>query len=79
MTTATDRTETSKDFESTQTLTAPPEKVLAALRTRWTNALDRLVSFVETGLIAYARDSFHSTMSVAARPRPCSPPFDTEA
>jgi len=34
----------------------------------WTNALDRLVSFVETGLIAYARDSFHSTMSIAAPP-----------
>jgi uncharacterized protein YndB with AHSA1/START domain len=34
----------------------------------WTNALDRLVSFVETGLIAYARDSFHSTMSIAATP-----------
>ena len=33
MTTATDRTETSRDFESTQTLSASPEKVLAALRT----------------------------------------------
>ena len=38
MTTATDRTEasedeTSEDFESTKTLSAPPEKVLAALRT----------------------------------------------
>jgi uncharacterized protein YndB with AHSA1/START domain len=34
----------------------------------WTNALDRLVSFVETGLITDARDSFHSTMSIAASP-----------
>jgi len=34
----------------------------------WTNALDRLVSFVETGLTAYARDSFHSTLSIAATP-----------
>ena len=34
----------------------------------WTNALDRLLSFVETGLIAYARDSFHSALSVAAPP-----------
>jgi uncharacterized protein YndB with AHSA1/START domain len=33
MTTATDRTETSEDFESTKTLSAPPEMVLAALRT----------------------------------------------
>ena len=33
MTTATDRTETSEDFESTKTFSAPPEKVLAALRT----------------------------------------------
>jgi uncharacterized protein YndB with AHSA1/START domain len=33
MTTATDRTETSKDFESTKTFSAPPEKVLAALQT----------------------------------------------
>src|ERR1700689_1776455 len=33
MTTATDRTETNEDFESTRTLGAPPEKVLAALRT----------------------------------------------
>ena len=33
MTTAADRTETSEDFESTKALTAPPEKVLAALRT----------------------------------------------
>ena len=32
MTTATDRTETSEDFESTKTFSAPPEKVLAALR-----------------------------------------------
>jgi len=34
----------------------------------WTNALDRLVSFTETGLVAYARDSFHSTMHIAAPP-----------
>jgi len=34
----------------------------------WTNALDRLVTFAETGLIAYARDSFHSTMRIAATP-----------
>ena len=33
MLTSTDPTETSEDFESTQTLSAPPEKVLAALRT----------------------------------------------
>ena len=33
MTTAADRTETSEDFESTKALSAPPEKVLAALRT----------------------------------------------
>jgi uncharacterized protein YndB with AHSA1/START domain len=160
MSTATDRTETSEDFESTLTFAASPEDVLAALRTPeaisswwcpatasaeqestlemasrsgskfldlrvepaeegrvvwsvlrapltpewvgttivfeveeshagatlrfrhhglttqcdcfdmcqegWTNALDRLISFVETGLIAYARDSFHSTMSIAA-------------
>jgi uncharacterized protein YndB with AHSA1/START domain len=33
MTTATDRTETSEDFESTKTFSAPPGKVLAALRT----------------------------------------------
>src|ERR1700691_4186240 len=33
MTTSTDRTETSEDFESTKTLSAPPEKGLAALRT----------------------------------------------
>ena len=32
MTTATDRTETSEDFESTRTFSAPPEEVLAALR-----------------------------------------------
>jgi uncharacterized protein YndB with AHSA1/START domain len=34
----------------------------------WTNALDRMVSFVETDLIADARDSFRSTMSIAATP-----------
>jgi uncharacterized protein YndB with AHSA1/START domain len=34
----------------------------------WTNALDRLVSFAETGLVAYARDSFHSTMHIDAPP-----------
>jgi uncharacterized protein YndB with AHSA1/START domain len=33
MTTATDRTETSEDFESTKALSALPEKVIAALRT----------------------------------------------
>jgi uncharacterized protein YndB with AHSA1/START domain len=33
MTTDTDHTETSEDFESTQAIGAPPEKVLAALRT----------------------------------------------
>jgi uncharacterized protein YndB with AHSA1/START domain len=33
MTTATDRTDTGKDFESTKTFSAPPEEVLAALRT----------------------------------------------
>ena len=33
MTTPTDSTETSEDFECTKTLGAPPEKVLAALRT----------------------------------------------
>lgn len=32
----------------------------------WTNALGRLVSFVETGQVAYAKDSFHATMSIAA-------------
>jgi uncharacterized protein YndB with AHSA1/START domain len=32
MTTAADRTETSEDFESTKTFSAPPERVLAALR-----------------------------------------------
>jgi uncharacterized protein YndB with AHSA1/START domain len=37
-------------------------------REGWTNALDRLVSFVETGLVTYPRDSFHSTQSVAAAP-----------
>jgi uncharacterized protein YndB with AHSA1/START domain len=34
----------------------------------WTNALDRLISFAETGVVAYPRDSFHSTMSIAAPP-----------
>ena len=34
----------------------------------WTNALDRLVGFAETGQMAYARDSFHSTMHIAAPP-----------
>jgi len=34
----------------------------------WTEALGRLDSFVETGQVAYARDSFHSTMSIAAPP-----------
>jgi uncharacterized protein YndB with AHSA1/START domain len=34
----------------------------------WTNALSRLISFVETGQVAYARDSFHATMSIAAPP-----------
>jgi uncharacterized protein YndB with AHSA1/START domain len=34
----------------------------------WTNALGRLVSFVETGQVADARDSFHATMSIAAPP-----------
>jgi uncharacterized protein YndB with AHSA1/START domain len=33
MTTTAHRTETSEDFESTKTFSAPPEKVLAALRT----------------------------------------------
>jgi uncharacterized protein YndB with AHSA1/START domain len=33
MTTAADRTETSEDFESMKACSAPPEKVLAALRT----------------------------------------------
>jgi uncharacterized protein YndB with AHSA1/START domain len=34
----------------------------------WTNALDRLVSFVETGRITNARDSFQSTRSISAAP-----------
>ncbi len=34
----------------------------------WTNALDRLVSFTQTGLVAYARDSFHSAVRIAAPP-----------
>jgi uncharacterized protein YndB with AHSA1/START domain len=33
MTTTSDRTETSEDFESTRTVAAPPEAILAALRT----------------------------------------------
>ena len=37
-------------------------------REGWTNALDRLVSFVEAGQVAYPRDSFHSTQSVTAAP-----------
>lgn len=32
----------------------------------WTDALHRLVSYVETGAVAYARDSFQSTLPVAA-------------
>ena len=34
----------------------------------WTNALDRLVSFVETGRLGYARDSFQATRSISAPP-----------
>jgi uncharacterized protein YndB with AHSA1/START domain len=34
----------------------------------WTDALGRLVSYVETGAVAYARDSFQSTLPVAAPP-----------
>ena len=34
----------------------------------WTNALDRLVSFVETGRLGYARDSFQATRSIGAPP-----------
>ena len=34
----------------------------------WTSALDRLVTFVATGQVAYARDSFQSTKSIAASP-----------
>ncbi len=34
----------------------------------WTNALGRLVSFVETGRLAYARDSFQATKSISASP-----------
>ena len=34
----------------------------------WTNALDRLVSFVATGRLAYARDSFQATKIISASP-----------
>jgi uncharacterized protein YndB with AHSA1/START domain len=34
----------------------------------WTNALSRLVSFVETGRLAYARDSFQATKRISASP-----------
>ncbi|HEX4434007.1 MAG TPA: SRPBCC domain-containing protein [Acidimicrobiales bacterium] len=34
----------------------------------WTSALDRLESFVATGDVAYARDSFQSTKSISASP-----------
>ena len=34
----------------------------------WTSALDRLETFVETGQVAYARDSFQSTKTISASP-----------
>jgi uncharacterized protein YndB with AHSA1/START domain len=34
----------------------------------WTNALGRLVSYLETGLVATASDSFHSALPIAAPP-----------
>lgn len=37
-------------------------------REGWTNALDRLVSFAETGRITTARDSFQATKSISASP-----------
>jgi uncharacterized protein YndB with AHSA1/START domain len=35
----------------------------------WTNALDRLESYVATGKVAYAQDSFQSTSSISASPQ----------